>query len=239
MICFVPLLSLLLSLSGAVHSWTANGNNNNAPTRQKPSCSYRHDDTTINHDDVPSRRRRIVKRRDFLSSTTTTTTMGFLLALLTTQPASSALLPSSSSSSSSVAAVVFDDKFTVADAKKRFQLARKDMQYLLDNYSDITQKGGGDAVRNYLGTQGVTSNMYGIQKVLKLLQQESEDIVEYTETMDDFNAYFYQAEGAAYQSMFAQFSSASITPEALLATAKKDIETMMKYMDQLALQLKL
>jgi hypothetical protein len=81
--------------------------------------------------------------------------------------------------------------------------------------------------------------MYGIQKVLKILQEESADIVEYTETMDEFNAYYYQAEGAAYQSMFAEFSSAKISPEALLATAKKDIETMVKYMDQLAVQLSL
>ncbi|CAB9525282.1 expressed unknown protein [Seminavis robusta] len=137
------------------------------------------------------------------------------------------------------ASVFLDKKLTAEDAKQRFQLARKEMQYLLDNYADISKKGGGDAVRNYLGTQGVTSSMYGIQKVLKLLQEESDDIVEYTETMEEFNAYFYQAEGAAYQSMFAEHSSSRSTPESLLATAKKDIQSMVKYMDQLAVQLNL
>lgn len=204
-------LSLLL-MSGAVNSWSPNG-----PTQ--PPCRYRHE----TH--VPPKM--ILDRRGFLSTAIGWTSLP-LGWLLTPRPASSA--PSGA---------VLDDKFGVEDAKKRFPLARQEMQYLLDHYSAISQKGGGNAVRNYLGTQGVTSNMYGIQKVLKLLQAEAADMVEYTETMEDFNANYYQAEGAAYQSMFAEFSSARTTPEALLATAKKDIETMVKYMDQLALQLNL
>lgn len=141
--------------------------------------------------------------------------------------------------SAAVAADISFDKLSIDDAKKRFQLARQDLKYLLEHYNDISKKGGGDAVRNYLGTQGINSNMYGIQKILKRLQEESNDIVEYTETMDEFNAYYYQAEGAAYQSMFAEHSSAKATPESLLATAKKDIEQMITYMDQLATQLNL
>lgn len=134
---------------------------------------------------------------------------------------------------------IFDKNFSVDDAKKRFQDARRDLGYLLDNYSEISSSGGGDAVRNYLGTQGVNSHLYGIQKVLKLLTEESEDIVEYSEAMEEFNAYYFQAEGAAYQSMFAEHSSAKATPESCLATAKQDIVQMAKYMDQLALQLNL
>jgi len=137
------------------------------------------------------------------------------------------------------AAEVFTGKLTVDQAKQRFQLARADLQYLQDHYTEIINTGGGDGVRNYLGTQGVSSNLFGIQKVLKMLQQEADDIVEYTETMDEFNAYYYQAEGAAYQSMFAEHSSAKATPEQLLATARKDITELVKYMDQLAVQLNL
>lgn len=113
------------------------------------------------------------------------------------------------------------------------------MNELIDNYSDLIAKGGGDAVRNRLGTQGVSSNLFGIQKVLKTLTADAEDIVEYTETMEEFNAYYFQAEGAAYQSMFVEHSSARSTPESLLKTAKADIMQMEKYMDQLALQLNL
>ncbi len=135
---------------------------------------------------------------------------------------------------------VFADKnFSIEDAKKRFQDARQDLNYLLDNYSDISKNGKGDAVRNYLGTQGINSNLYGIQKVLKILADAAEDIVEYTESMEEFNAYYYQAEGAAYQSMFIEHSSAKGSPELFLATAKQDIIQMQKCMDQLARQLNL
>lgn len=126
---------------------------------------------------------------------------------------------------------------SVDQAKSRFQLARKDVQYLLDNYSQISKEGG-DAVRRYLGTVGTAGYMYGISKVVKLLRDEADDIVEYTEAMDEFNAYLYQAEGAAYQSIFAEHSSAKATPESCLATAKQDITMVAKYMDRLEAQLK-
>ncbi len=125
------------------------------------------------------------------------------------------------------------------DPKQRFVAARKDLRDLIDDYSEITKKGGGDAVRNRLGTQGVNSNLFGIQKILKILSAEAEDIVEYTETMEEFNAYYFQAEGAAYQSLFVEHSSAKSTPESLLQTAKADIIQMEKYMDRLAVQLNL
>ena len=123
--------------------------------------------------------------------------------------------------------------------KERFIACRKDLRDLIDNYSDITSKGGGDAVRNTLGTQGVNSNMFGIEKLLKSLKFEAEDIVEYVETMEDFNAYYYQADGAAYQSMFVEHSSAKSTKESCLITAKGDLLQMDKLLNQLAVQLNL
>ncbi|CAJ1950158.1 unnamed protein product [Cylindrotheca closterium] len=126
----------------------------------------------------------------------------------------------------------------IPESKERFVQARKDVQYLLDHYESISKEGG-DAVRRYLGTVGVAGAMYGISKVVKTLREEAEDIVEYTEAMDEFNAYLYQAEGAAYQSIFAEHSSAKATPESCLATAKQDVVMMAKYMDKLQAQLSL
>lgn len=130
------------------------------------------------------------------------------------------------------------EDMSIDQAKKRFQLARKDIQYLLANYSEISKEGG-DAVRRYLGTVGTTGYMYGIGKILKLLRDEAEDIVEYTETMDEFNAYLYQAEGAAYQAIFAEHSSAKSSPEDCLKTAEKDIQMMDSFFDKLEAQLRL
>lgn len=129
-------------------------------------------------------------------------------------------------------------KLSVEEGKQRFSAARKDVQYLLDNYDTVCE-GGGDAVRRYLGTVGVSSNMYGITKVVKDLRDEAEDLVEFQEIANEFEAYLYQAEGAAYQSLFVEHSSAKGTPATFLATAKKDVVSMQRYMDDLAKQLNL
>lgn len=126
-----------------------------------------------------------------------------------------------------------------SEARRRFRLAIRDVDDLLADYDAITKGGAGDNVRLYLGTQGVKSNMYGITKVLKSLREEAEDVVEYTEALNEFEAYLFQAEGAAYQSMFVEHSSAKSTPESLLRTARGDIVNMRKFMGDLALQLNL
>jgi len=126
----------------------------------------------------------------------------------------------------------------ISEAKERFRLALKDIDDLISNYDAISKKGG-DNVRLYLGTQGVKSHMYGITKVLRTLQEEADDIVEYTETMNEFEAYLFQSEGAAYQSLFVEHSSAKGTPESLLKTAKGDIINLRKFMGDLAAQLHL
>ena len=126
----------------------------------------------------------------------------------------------------------------VEKAKLRFKDAIADVDELIENYDAIC-KGGGDNVRRYIGTVGVTSHMYGITKVLKELRDEAEDIVDFTETYNEFEAYLFQAEGAAYQSLFIEHSSAKGTPELFLARAKEDIIKMRKYMGDLANQLKL
>ena len=128
----------------------------------------------------------------------------------------------------------------VIAAKDRVRRAIHDIDELLTNYDTITSSGsGGDTIRLYLGTQGVKSNMYGITKVLTSLRDEAIDIVEYTEALNEFGAYLGQADGAAYQSLFAEFSSAKIVPGSLLKTAQGDIVNMRKYMTELAIQLKL
>jgi hypothetical protein len=125
-----------------------------------------------------------------------------------------------------------------AAAKERFRRAIMDVDDLLANYDEITRSGG-DNVRLYLGTQGVKSNMYGILKVLNGLREEADDIVEFTEALNEFEAYLFQAEGAAYQSLFAEFSSAKIEPGSLLRTARGDVVNMRKFMGVLASQLNL
>lgn len=139
---------------------------------------------------------------------------------------------------SSVKVFKVGEKLSTEEAKARFVEAMAEVDDLIANYSEIS-KGGGDSVRRYLGTVGVEKKMYGITKVLKELREEADDVVEYTEASNEFEAYLYQAEGAAYQSLFVEHSSAKGTPESFLATAKKDVVNMRKFMGDLAEQLKL
>mmetsp|Transcript_5940 Transcript_5940/g.11783 ORF Transcript_5940/g.11783 Transcript_5940/m.11783 type:complete len:231 (+) Transcript_5940:70-762(+) len=170
-------------------------------------------------------------RRSFL----TTSHLSILTATvtLTTQPLLTAAAP------------LLTDKSTpdlppfastsITEAKNRFLLAIRDIDSLLANYDTISTNG--DNVRLYLGTQGIKSHMYGISKVLKFLKDEAEDIVEYTEALNEFEAYLFQAEGAAYQSLFVEHSSAKSTPESLLRTAKGDVVMVRKFMGVMAGQL--
>lgn len=66
---------------------------------------------------------------------------------------------------------------TKSEAIERFRAGRKSVQYLLDHYDEICE-GGGDNVRRYLGTVGVTSGLFGIGKALKVLGEDVDDIVE-------------------------------------------------------------
>ena len=170
-------------------------------------------------------------RRSLLQQIATASSCGFTAAYLPSSPANALLVDNSSPDLPAF-------KGDISEAKQRFQLAIKDIDDLITNY-DAISKTGGDNVRLYLGTQGVKSHMYGIMKVLKSLKDEAEDIVDYTEAMNEFEAYLFQAEGAAYQSLFVEHSSAKGTPESLLKTAKGDVMNMRKYMGALATQLHL
>eukprot|EP00816_Leptocylindrus_hargravesii_P006674 CAMPEP_0196809608 /NCGR_PEP_ID=MMETSP1362-20130617/9528_1 /TAXON_ID=163516 /ORGANISM="Leptocylindrus danicus, Strain CCMP1856" /LENGTH=215 /DNA_ID=CAMNT_0042184341 /DNA_START=1 /DNA_END=648 /DNA_ORIENTATION=- len=123
-------------------------------------------------------------------------------------------------------------------AIERFMLARDDLNYLLKNYGEISA-GGGDSVRRYLGTVGVTSGLYGITKVLKELQNEADDFVEYTENMNEFDAYLRQADTSCYSANFVEFSAAKTKPEKFLDDAKSDAEQMKKRLNAMAAELKL
>lgn len=127
---------------------------------------------------------------------------------------------------------------TTEAAKARFQEAQTSLNSLLQNYDAIAANGG-DNVRRYLGTVGTTSGLYGIQKVLRTLQEEANDIVEYTENMSDFEYYLSAADTAVYSAIFVEFSSAKTKPEKFFADAKKDVQQMRACMDRMAQELSL
>ncbi len=128
---------------------------------------------------------------------------------------------------------------SLPDAKARFLLAKKDLTYLLDHFDSIVEQGGGDNVRRYLGTVGMTSGMYGIMKVMKQLQDEAEDIVEYTENMNEFGYSLLAADTSCYSANFVEYSAAKTKPQKFFDDARRETENMMKYIDIMSRELKL
>mmetsp|Transcript_29364 Transcript_29364/g.53782 ORF Transcript_29364/g.53782 Transcript_29364/m.53782 type:complete len:265 (-) Transcript_29364:1208-2002(-) len=128
---------------------------------------------------------------------------------------------------------------TKDEALERFRIAKKDLQELSDQYDAIASRGGGDGVRRYLGTVGVTSGLYGIPKVLKRLQEEALDIVEFTEAMNDLDTELRAADTACYSANFVEFSAATGSAQQYLDTAKIDIQHMLQSMEIMAKELPL
>lgn len=147
----------------------------------------------------------------------------------------SAMLLCGSSSLSPHKAVAATAPSTDAN-KAKFGEARKSLQYLVDNFDEVS-KGGGDNVRRYLGTVVTDAPMVGIMKVLRDLQKEADDIVEYTETLNDFEYSLRAADTAVYSANFVTFSSARTKPEEYFENAKRESKNMLMYMDAMADQL--
>jgi hypothetical protein len=126
---------------------------------------------------------------------------------------------------------------TIEQAKERLQEGQTSLSYLLDHFDEICEKGGGDNVRRYLGTVGMSSGLFGIQKVMKLLQTEADDIVDYTETMNDINAAINGADGSAYMAIFVSSSSSSTPPQRYFDDAKIEVKRAVQSMKDLVEQL--
>jgi hypothetical protein len=124
----------------------------------------------------------------------------------------------------------------IPQAKQRFQEARKTLDYLIVHYDDISKEGG-DNVRRYLGTVGTTSPMYGITKVVKELQEESNDAIEFIENASEFDYYLRAADTAVYSANFVEYSAAKTPPSKFFADAKADCIQMKKYMSIMASEL--
>ena len=123
---------------------------------------------------------------------------------------------------------------TVEEALERLKEGRKSAQYLLDNYETICE-GGGDNVRRYLGTVGVTSGLFGIGKVMSSLAEQANDFVEYTEISDEVLKSIQQADGSAYMAIFVATSTSQTPPSKYFEDAKIELKRCIKALDELAL----
>jgi hypothetical protein len=118
----------------------------------------------------------------------------------------------------------------------KLRQAKASLHELIQNFDTIVQKGGGDGIRRYLGTVGKTSGLFNISKVLKDLQGEADEVIEYVELKNDFEYLLQAADTAAYSANFVEYSSAKGKPEDYYKEAKRNILQMDEYLNQLMLQ---
>jgi hypothetical protein len=138
---------------------------------------------------------------------------------------------------SSQTTFVVGKDLTLDEAKERFKEGLASLEYLLGHYDEICANGGGDNVRRYLGSVGTTSGLYGIAKVMKTMQEEAADIVEYTETMNEVNAALVGADGSAYMAIFTEYSTSGVPKEKYFGDAKIEVKRAMSLMQEIAKQI--
>ena len=98
---------------------------------------------------------------------------------------------------------------------------------MLSDWSSLEKKGG-DAIRVELGTQGTTSPLFQIDKALKALREEAEDLVEFTEQSDEFMLRLAAADSMAYSANFAGGSGKPTPPAVYIEKSKKEVEDMQR-----------
>lgn len=119
-------------------------------------------------------------------------------------------------------------------AYKRFAMGQESLDYLLANYDAIVRQGGGDNVRRYLGTVGTSSGLWGMSKVLNVLKEDAEDIMDFTEAKTEFESAMAAADGSAYMAIFVTTSTSSVPPEKYYADAKREAVLANKYLEKIA-----
>ncbi|KAL7502077.1 hypothetical protein ACHAWX_000448, partial [Stephanocyclus meneghinianus] len=148
------------------------------------------------------------------------------IASLAPRPSAATVLSTSITSVGTLAPI------TREEAEQRFRNGRQSLQYLLDHYDEICE-GGGDNVRRYLGTVGVTG-LFGIGKALRVLGEYVDDIVEYTDLVTEIERSIQQADGSAYMAIFTVTSTSGVPPAKYFKDAEIEIERCAKSMDDVA-----
>jgi hypothetical protein len=127
----------------------------------------------------------------------------------------------------------------LATAQDRFRQARHALHILDRDFTTIVQQGGGDGIRRALGFVGTTSPLYGVPKILNVLRDAANDPMAIAELETECLTAWRAADTAAYSSNFVEYSAAKTKPEQFWADAQREIQLMIQYMDQLAIELQL
>ncbi|CAK9040986.1 Novobiocin biosynthesis protein H [Durusdinium trenchii] len=92
-----------------------------------------------------------------------------------------------------------------------------------DNFKKIAA-GGGDNIRREVGTVGMTSPLFDVDKAFKALAEEAEDPEAYVEVLERFLKALTNADADAYSSIFSMNSAAATSPQVYINKAFEELE---------------
>lgn len=119
-------------------------------------------------------------------------------------------------------------KMTADSARDQWRNAATVLDDLLNNWSTekwAAEVGGGDNIRTKLGTQGVTSPLYQIEKALKVLRDSEyvDDFIEFQETADEFMDALFQADSLANSSNNKTGSGSQTPPAVFIEQSRAEV----------------
>ncbi|CAJ1378480.1 unnamed protein product [Effrenium voratum] len=91
-----------------------------------------------------------------------------------------------------------------------------------DNFKKIAV-GGGDNIRREVGTVGMSSPLFDVDKAFKALAEEAGDPEAYVETLERFSKALQNADSDAYSSIFSMNSAAATNPQVYIDNSYKEV----------------
>eukprot|EP00588_Corethron_pennatum_P001056 CAMPEP_0194288726 /NCGR_PEP_ID=MMETSP0169-20130528/37501_1 /TAXON_ID=218684 /ORGANISM="Corethron pennatum, Strain L29A3" /LENGTH=160 /DNA_ID=CAMNT_0039035809 /DNA_START=362 /DNA_END=844 /DNA_ORIENTATION=- len=122
---------------------------------------------------------------------------------------------------------------TAESARQQWRGSVAAIDELLQNWKTdewAAEVGGGDRVREKIGTQGTASPMYQLEKALKVLRDSEfvADFVEFQETTDEFMGALYRADSLASSSNNKTGSGKQTPPAVFLEQSKTEVVEMQR-----------
>ena len=120
---------------------------------------------------------------------------------------------------------------TPDSAKGQWRQASTQLDDLLLNWSTekwAAEVGGGDTIRQKLGTQGATSPLYQIEKTFKALRDSEyvDDGIEFQETTEEFMDALYRADSLASSSNNKTGSGKQTPPAVFIEQSREEVIKM-------------
>jgi hypothetical protein len=99
---------------------------------------------------------------------------------------------------------------------------------LLQNWPTVVAQGGGDGIRREIGTVGTTSPLFQIDKALRVLREEAEDLIEFTDQTEEFQLALSRADSMAYSANFAGGSGKPTPPAVYIEKSRNEVIELQK-----------